>query len=84
LISQKFKPGEIIVHEGDPASSFYFIKEGTVSIVKGDKELRKMMQGDSFGEQALYYKTTRSCSVKAITDVVTLSLGRETATKILG
>jgi cGMP-dependent protein kinase 1 len=42
ISSQKFKKGDVIVAEGDPASSFYVIKEGTVVVLKGDKELRKM------------------------------------------
>lgn len=84
ISSQKFKKGEIIVAEGDPASSFYVIKEGTVSVLKGDKEIRKMAKGDSFGEQALYYKTVRFCTVKAETEVKCFALGREEATKILG
>ena len=84
ISSQKFKKGEIIVAEGDPASSFYVIKEGTVSVLKGEKEIRKMAKGDSFGEQALYYKTVRFCTVKAETEVKCFALGREEATKILG
>lgn len=84
ISSQKFKKGEAIVVEGDPASSFYVIKEGMVSVLKGEKEIRKMGKGDSFGEQALYYKTVRFCTVKADTEVKCLALGRDEATKILG
>ena len=43
-----------------------------------------MSKGDSFGEQALYYKSVRSCSVRAINEVQCLALGREMAQKILG
>lgn len=84
LSTQKFKKGEFIVAEGDPASSFYVIKSGDVSVLKGDKEIRKMGKGDSFGEQALYYNTVRSCSVRADSEVKCLALGREILTKILG
>ncbi len=84
LTTQKFKKGEYIVVEGDPASSFYVIKEGEISVLKGDKEIRKMEKGDSFGEQALYYNTVRSCSVRADGEVRCLALGREVLTKILG
>jgi cGMP-dependent protein kinase 1 len=42
------------VNEGDQADSFYMIKEGTVSIIKDGKELRKLHKGDSFGENALF------------------------------
>ncbi len=72
------------MNEGDPASSFYVIKEGTVSVLKGKKVIRKMTKGDSFGEQALYYNTVRACSVKADTEVKCLALGRDIVNKILG
>lgn len=72
LITQKFNKGENIVNEGDPASSFYIIKEGTVVVLKDGKEIRKMVKGDSFGEQALYYNTVRTATVKAVTNNVNL------------
>jgi cGMP-dependent protein kinase len=43
-----------------------------------------MGKGDSFGEQALYYNTKRSCSVKAETEVLCLSLGRDILVSVLG
>jgi cGMP-dependent protein kinase len=36
LITEFFKKGETIVHINDPASSFYIIKEGTVSVIGKD------------------------------------------------
>lgn len=70
--------------EGDPGSSFYIIKEGTASLWKGNKELKRLEKADSFGEQALFYNTIRQMTVKAEDDVVCLVLGRETLSKILG
>ena len=61
---------ENIVNEGDPASSYYIIKEGVVKILKGTQEIRKMQKGDSFGEQALYANSVRQCTVKAFTEVL--------------
>ena len=44
-----------------------------------------MSKGDSFGEQALYYNTKRTATVKALDDhVKCLALGRDTLTKIMG
>lgn len=84
LITQRYSKGQLIVSEGDPASSFYIIKEGTVSVLKGNTEVRKLPKGNSFGEQALYYNTVRQMSVKAVDDVKVLALGRDTVTKVLG
>ncbi|EGR27446.1 protein kinase domain protein [Ichthyophthirius multifiliis] len=84
LISVMFKPGQFIANEGDRADSFYLIKEGKVSIWKDGKMIRYLYVGDSFGEQALYVKSTRAASIKAEDDVKLLSLGREHLKKILG
>ena len=84
LLLQKFAPGENIVNEGDIAASFYIIKEGNVVIIKGEKELRKLKKGDSFGELALYYQTVRDATVRAIDWVHCLALGRDSLTNILG
>ena len=84
LLLQKFAPGENIVNEGDIAASFYIIKEGNVVIIKGEKELRKLKKGDSFGELALYYNTVRDATVRAIDVVHCLALGRDALTNILG
>lgn len=46
--------------------------------------IRNLYQSDSFGEQALYVKSTRAASVKADDEVKLLSLGRDDLTKILG
>lgn len=45
-----FKKGELIVTEGEVATSFFIIKKGSVLVLKGDKEIRKMTAGESFGE----------------------------------
>ena len=84
LSSQKFSPGQAIVSEGDPGSSYYIIKKGTVSVLKGKKELRQMTKGDAFGEQALYYNSLRTCSVKALDETICLALGRDVLTQIFG
>ena len=74
IITLKFQRGQVIVVEGDPASSYYIIKEGQVQILKGNKEIRKMNKGEAFGEQALYYNTVRGASVKALNSNVFPSL----------
>jgi len=84
LIPQQFSDGNVIVHEGDPGSSFYIIKEGTVVVSKDEKEIRKLGDGDSFGEQVLNDNPVRGATVKASGNVKCLALSRENLTKILG
>ncbi|CAD8110983.1 unnamed protein product [Paramecium sonneborni] len=85
LIILLFKKGEIIVSEGDVANSFYIIKKGKVSIIKGDKEVSQMNAGESFGEAALYQSCQRAATVKAAEEEVRcLSLSKDDIQKILG
>ena len=75
LITLKFQRGQNIVLEGDPASSYYIIKDGQVQVLKGGKEIRKMNKGESFGEQALYENTVRGATVKALnSNVIVLTI----------
>jgi CRP-like cAMP-binding protein len=84
LIKQKFYKGQAIIQEGDPGSTFYYIKEGNASVYKASKFQRKLTKGDSFGEQSLYYNTMRQYTIKADEDVVCLILGRDTLHKTMG
>ena len=43
-----------------------------------------MKEKESFGEQALFKKSIRKVTVIAETDMILLSLSRESANKILG
>ncbi|KAM3131653.1 hypothetical protein pb186bvf_016184 [Paramecium bursaria] len=85
LFTLVYKKGEIIVTEGEPATSFFIIKKGSVAVYKGDKHLRNLVKGESFGEQALIQNSSRGASVKAAEeDVRCLVISRDELTKILG
>ena len=62
LIIKKFNEGEKIYHEGDESQSLFIIKEGRV-ICKEEKEERKLIKGDYFGESSLLYKQKRTGDV---------------------
>lgn len=72
MIAQKYKEGQEIVVKGDIGSSYYMIKEGTVAVLNEDKEIRRLSQGEAFGEQALYFNSTRTMSIKAVSEVYSL------------
>eukprot|EP01017_Pseudomicrothorax_dubius_P037724 TRINITY_DN5571_c0_g1_i12.p1 TRINITY_DN5571_c0_g1~~TRINITY_DN5571_c0_g1_i12.p1 ORF type:complete len:695 (+),score=193.25 TRINITY_DN5571_c0_g1_i12:402-2486(+) len=84
MFTQNFTAGTNIVNEGDQASSFYIVKDGTLSVLKGNNEVRKLYKGDSFGEQALYFNTNRGMTIRAETNSKVLALGRDSVQKIFG
>ena len=84
LTSHTFKANTRIVNEGDPGDLLYFIKEGHVSILHEGIEIRRLQKGDYFGELALLYNSHRTATVVAVTEVKSVSLGREDVNKLLG
>lgn len=81
---KKFAKNQTIIKEGDPGSCFYYLKDGYASAYKGSKLVKKLMKGDSFGEQSLYYNTMRQLSVKADEESTLLILPRDTLYKVMG
>lgn len=46
--------------------------------------MRTLTSGEFFGEQALYFNTTRSMTVRAASDVICLALSREMIMQVIG
>ena len=57
------------MNEGEIADTYYVIKSGNVSILKGTMEIKRMTTRESFGEQALYISSPRLASVMALDEV---------------
>ena len=66
-----FKPGDVIVEEGAPADSVYWIEEGMVEVYHPredrDEVLAQLTRGQYFGELASLLGTSRTASVRAAT-----------------
>jgi CRP-like cAMP-binding protein len=80
LEEARFWPGDVIVREGDPADRFYIIESGQVeatqSAAEGDVHVRTMGAGEYFGEVGLLATRTRTATVRTVSEVRVLSLGR--------
>lgn len=80
LEESRFMPGETIVREGDPADRFYIIEsgqvEGTQAGQEGDVHVLTMQPGEYFGEVGLLATRTRTATVRAVSEVRVVSLGR--------
>mmetsp|Transcript_1565 Transcript_1565/g.2857 ORF Transcript_1565/g.2857 Transcript_1565/m.2857 type:complete len:791 (+) Transcript_1565:53-2425(+) len=92
LMEQKtFKKGKKIITQGEVGHTFYIIKSGETSVQKSDDsgapptELKKLKEGDFFGEMALLNEEPRVCDVVANSDkVVTYELDKAAFQRILG
>lgn len=69
----RFRRGEHIYRQGDPADGLYMIEKGQVQVEQSDAEgltpLATLGEGEIFGEGALLLDEPRGASVWAVTDV---------------
>ncbi|KAG8529585.1 uncharacterized protein KY384_006222 [Bacidia gigantensis] len=70
LDTKRFKTGEVIIKEGEPGESFFFLESGGAVAFKSDvgagKEVvKRYKKGDYFGELALLDDKPRAASVVA-------------------
>jgi len=76
----RYRAGEVIFHEGDPAGSLHLIERGHVAVrlttERGEEAIIDVLRpGESFGEQALIDTSgVRTASVSAIDRAETLAL----------
>lgn len=89
LPRQTFKPGELILQEGDVGDSAYMVTGGKCRAFRttGDgrqETLAEMGAGDVFGEVALLLDEPRAASVEAVDHVSVLVLDKRTLQDGLG
>jgi cAMP-dependent protein kinase regulator len=75
------KKGDIIIKQGDAGDSFFIMALGQAQVLReltgGQTEILDIVEaGDSFGEIALLEKTTRTATVRALTDTKVLALSK--------
>jgi CRP-like cAMP-binding protein len=79
--------GEAVVREGEPGDYFYVIKEGSASVSKrldGDETVvAYLVQGDTFGEDALLSNTVRNATVRMVQGGRLMRLARRAFEEVL-
>ncbi|MCQ8103414.1 cyclic nucleotide-binding domain-containing protein [Methylomonas sp. SURF-2] len=76
-------PGEVVIRQGEPGDFYYIIKKGQALISRKpspnakDIKLSKLVDLDTFGEDALISGEPRSTSITALTEMTLLRLGKE-------
>ena len=84
---ENYAPGAVIMKEGDPGDSFYFLRTGAVEVttVKGaDKiKLADLGAGDFFGEVSVITAQPRTATVTALSPVVAIKFQRRKISRVL-
>ncbi|MEY2422327.1 MAG: cAMP-dependent protein kinase regulator [Acidimicrobiaceae bacterium] len=81
----KYKAGDTIIEQGDPATHFYVVKDGNVEVsqtvdigtARREDVINQFGPGQSFGETAILRRSARTASVRALSDCTVLELSAE-------
>ena len=77
-----YKPGEMIIEQGEEGDFFYIIDQGDVDVYLNDKCVTTISDGGSFGELALIYGTPRAATIKAKTETKLWAIDRKVTQSI--
>jgi small-conductance mechanosensitive channel/CRP-like cAMP-binding protein len=85
---RRYAPGEIIVREGDETSSMFVVEQGRAAVsihgAAGDtRKLATLEPGAAFGEISLLTGERRTATVRAVTEVLALEIGKSTLSPVL-
>ena len=61
-----FKEGKELAREGSPGREFFVIVEGDAEVTRGKRRLRRLSDGDFFGEISLITRLPRTATVKTL------------------
>lgn len=84
-----YKPGEIVIKQGDEGDFFYVIVKGKCLVTretplnKDGIKLAELGMGDTFGEEALISDAKRNASVSMLTEGTLMRLAKEDFRKLL-
>lgn len=82
LVERRVVIGEIVVTQGEPGEHYYVILEGQADVWETDpatgqtRRVNRLVDGDSFGEEALLADSARSATVTMTTPGRLLLLGK--------
>jgi hypothetical protein len=84
----RYRRGDVIVAEGEPADRFYIVTSGEAEVVQrvDDRDVCvcTFAPGQCFGEVGLLTSRPRNATVRAVSEVEVLSLDKETFRQMAG
>lgn len=78
-----FEAGEVIVQEGTQGDSMYLLKNGSATVIRAEKIIARLAEGDPIGEIAFIDKGPRSATVKADEDVILIKIPADEFNELL-
>jgi ATP-binding cassette subfamily B protein len=82
-----FAAGDVVIREGDPPGSMYVVRDGRLRAYRAGEgeevDVDFLRAGDAFGEASLFADEPQRVTVQALTDGITLELGREGFQRLL-
>jgi CRP-like cAMP-binding protein len=81
VVEKKFRAGETIFRQGEFPDRLYLIGQGEAEVIRetpggGEVPLARLEPGEFFGEMGILSNTPRSATVRAATELETLSIHR--------
>ena len=85
---ERFGRDDVVVREGDTTESFYIVAKGEAEVTQAvdgaEVYLRTLRAGDVFGEIGLMLGSPRTATVRAVTGLEVVLLGREDFWGVMG
>ena len=79
-LGKQYRDGDIIVQQGDEGEHIFIIQQGTVEVVRTfdgiEYQIALLGEGEFFGEMAIFERSTRAATVRALGDARVLTLER--------
>jgi len=72
-----YASGDVVILEGTPNDTIFFMIEGRVSIIKGDTVIYDLAEGNTFGEMEILDVMPSAATVKAVTDITVISISNK-------
>ena len=81
-LGKLYKPGEIIVRQGEAGNCMFAIQSGRVAVIKersgSEVTVAELVEGDIFGEMSIFEHEVRSATVRALEDAMVMTIDKRT------